>query len=56
MYVVSRSGTIRPDNGHYSEEDRARIKDMALRAVRVAMGNDQWNWRFGLGLEELPAK
>ena len=44
-----------PDNGHYSEEDRAGIKDMALTAVKTAMRNEGWNWRFGLGLEELPA-
>ncbi len=40
-----------PDNGVYSAEDRAGIKDMALNAVRMAMGNEDWNWRFGLDLE-----
>ncbi|MFC2027300.1 hypothetical protein ACFLU3_01300 [Chloroflexota bacterium] len=41
-----------PDNGYYNQEDRTSIKDMALTAVKTAMGNDQWNWKFGLGLEE----
>lgn len=45
-----------PDNGYYNSEDRTSIKDMALTAVKTAMGNDQWNWRFGLGLEELPSR
>ncbi len=40
-----------PDNGYYGAEDRAGIKDMALNAVRMAMGNEDWNWRFCLDLE-----
>ncbi len=40
-----------PDNGYYSAEDRAGIRDMALSAVKASMGNDEWNWRFGLDLE-----
>ena len=43
-----------PDNGYYNGEDRTSIKDMALTAVKTAMGNDQWNWMFGLGSEGLP--
>ncbi len=42
-----------PDNGHYNAEERAGIRDMALAAVKVAMGNEEWNWRFGLGLDDI---
>ena len=45
-----------PDNGYYNGEDRTSIKDMALTAVKTAVGNDQLNWMFGLGLEESPLR